>query len=961
MNSGKIRPVTPIPLIILFLIISGCSILIGALYYNNQKNNILKTSLQELTSIADLKVRQLMQWRLERIGDGTFLSQNVTLIKQFSDFLRNTNNKKLHDDLLSDIKALTENYDYKNVILVDRNMNVRLFYPNRDTVIGNYLKPRLLDIMNKGKVVLTDLHFTGKVSFVHLDLLVPIIGPEHSDTSAIGALVLRIDPDKVLFPLIQSWPVKSNTSESFIFRVENDSIVYLSDLRQQSNASFRLRKSVKEEKLAASMAVRGYLETSDAVDYNGVTVFASMKKVPESPWFLVAKTDKSEIYEGLKAQLRHVGIIIILMIMTLLFLCGSLWWQQRLRFYREKLEGELQRQALAKHYDYILKFANDLILLLDKNYMIIEANDKLLETYQYDRKELIGNNISFLLADSFKSKMAENQRALNENGFALFDALHKRKDGTEIPVEVSARKVDIEGVTYFQSIMRDITERKNSEEILLESEERFRKIFEDSPIGILITGKDMGILRANNAFCNMLGYTEAELHGTTFRSFTHPDYIPGDELALLKLVAREIPVYHTEKRYLKKDDSIIWGSITVSLVLNNSGEVQFFLAMVEDITSRKIAEEELEKSFSLEKATLESTVDGILVVDTNGKIVQYNQKFAEMWQIPDSVMKLMEDEIALRYVLDQLKYPDEFINKVKILYSDPEAITSDLLEFIDGRFFERYSQPQKIGGKSVGRVWSFRDITSRKKAEAELIAAKEKAEESDRLKTAFLHNVSHEIRTPMNAIIGFSALINEPGLSDKDRSQYTDIIFQSSNQLLSIINDIVDLASIESGQVKLNISRINLNATLKRIYDQFSYKEVSNKLTLGFKAPLSTQDAEIMTDNTKLVQILSNLINNAFKFTIKGKISFGYELKDGFIEFFVRDTGIGIPEEHLSKIFDRFYQVDNTISRQYSGAGLGLSICKAYVELMGGRIWVRSKPEEGTEFRFNIPFKKDDL
>ena len=528
MNSGRIKPVNPIPLIVLFFIISAGAILIGELYYYSQKKNLLESSMHELSTITDLKVRQITQWRQERIGDGIFISQNLSLVREFSVFLKNKNDKKLHDDLLRDLKALTDNYDYKNALFVDRHMNVMLFYPYRDTIIGNYLKPRLPDIINKGKVMLTDLHFTGKVSFVHLDLVVPVTGPEKTDTSVIGALILRIDPDKVLFPLIQSWPIKNKTSESFIFHVENDSIVYLSDLRYKPNASISFKKSMTEEKLASSMAVRGYLETSDAIDYRGVPVFASMKKVPESPWFLLAKTDKDEIYEGLKVQLRDVIIIIMLLIIISLFLCGGLWWQQRLKFYRDELKGELERQALVRHYDYILKFANDLILLLDNNFTILEANDKALEIYQFDRKDLIGSDISVLLADSFKNKLSEIKKILNEIGFAIFDALHKRRDGTEFPVEVSASKVDIEGVTYYQSIMRDITERKNSEEILRESEEKFRKVFEDSPIGMVMTGKDMGILTVNNSFCNMLGYSESELYGSTFRRFTHPDYIPGD-------------------------------------------------------------------------------------------------------------------------------------------------------------------------------------------------------------------------------------------------------------------------------------------------------------------------------------------------------------------------------------------------------------------------------------------------
>ncbi len=204
------------------------------------------------------------------------------------------------------------------------------------------------------------------------------------------------------------------------------------------------------------------------------------------------------------------------------------------------------------------------------------------------------------------------------------------------------------------------------------------------------------------------------------------------------------------------------------------------------------------------------------------------------------------------------------------LYSNPEAISSDLLEFKDGRFFERYSQAQKINGRSVGRVWSFRDITQKKKAEQELISAKLKAEESDRLKTAFLHNVSHEIRTPMNAIIGFSSLLNEPDLLESDRQQYTEIIFQSSNQLLSIINDIVDVANIESGQVKVNMTRTDLNFSLRNLYEQFSYSGKQYKIPITLSAGLPDEKAVIMTDSTKLIQILSNLINNSVKFTTRG-------------------------------------------------------------------------------------------
>jgi signal transduction histidine kinase len=329
-----------------------------------------------------------------------------------------------------------------------------------------------------------------------------------------------------------------------------------------------------------------------------------------------------------------------------------------------------------------------------------------------------------------------------------------------------------------------------------------------------------------------------------------------------------------------------------------------------------------------------------------------------MWEIPEEILARGEDNDALVFVRNELINPVSFIENVKHLYSDPEATSFDLLEFKDGRVFERYSQPQKISGQSVGRVWSFRDITRQKKAEADLILAKERAEESDRLKTAFLHNVSHEIRTPMNAIIGFTTLLNEPDLSEADKHQYVDIIYQSGNQLLSIINDIVDIANVESGQAKVNLTEINLNSALKSLNEQFSIIGKQNNVSININTSLTDEDATIVTDNTKLVQVLSNLINNAIKFTLGGQVEFGYLLKEKYLEFFVKDTGIGISPEHQSRIFDRFYQVDSKVSRKYSGTGLGLSICKGYVELLGGTIKVESESGKGTKFIFTIPYSK---
>lgn len=957
MITQRKKPPVAWPLLVLFFIITISAIVIAFIYYNYQKKAILTEKQQELSAISYLKIRQITQWRLERISDGKFLGENLLLVKKFSEFLKNPTKQPLRNEIQQSLKSLTQTFDYKSVLLLDTFGNVRVAFPNQDTLIGDHLKPLLPGIIEQRQVVLTDLHKADLARFVHLDLIIPLIDRSTNDTLVLGLLALRVDPQQILYPLIQSWPTPSKSAETLIIRRDGNEIVYLNELRHLKNTELILKRPLSEEKLPASMALKNITGTIDGIDYRNVPVVAAMNKIPGTPWYMVAKIDREEILSSLTSQIKMIMIMLILVILTSGSFLGFLIRDQRLVFYREKYETEVERRALVKHFDYILKFANDIILLIDKDLNIVEANDRALEFYQYTRNEFIGMKLEKIRAPESLSKLRENLNNVEENESATFETLHIRKDNTTFPVEISSRLVMIEGSKYYQTIARDITERKRVENTLRESEDRFRKIFEESPFSMLMTGKDFGIIRANSAFCNMIGYNEDELKLFTFRNFTHPDNLSNDEISLLKLIAGEIPVYLTEKRYIRHDGSIIWGSTTVSIIRDKNEEVQFFLVMIENITSRKKASFELDHYISLLKATFESTEDGLLVVESSGKIVQFNQKFVDMWNIPPELLIAGEDNNALEFVKGQLINPNTFFESVKHLYSDVEATSSDLLDFTDGRIFESYSRPQKIGGTSVGRVWSFRDITKRKQAETDLIAAKEKAEESDRLKTAFLHNVSHEIRTPMNAIIGFSTLLNEPDLTEEERHQYIDIIFQSGSQLLSIINDIVDIANVESGQAKVNLTEFDLNSALRSLNEQFIIIGKGNNVSITLKTTLTDLDSIIIVDQTKLIQILSNLINNAIKFTKSGHVDFGYVLKANFLEFHIKDTGIGIPKEYHSRIFDRFFQVDSAVSRQYSGTGLGLSICKGYVELMGGTIAVESESGKGTLFVFTIPYK----
>lgn len=242
-----------------------------------------------------------------------------------------------------------------------------------------------------------------------------------------------------------------------------------------------------------------------------------------------------------------------------------------------------------------------------------------------------------------------------------------------------------------------------------------------------------------------------------------------------------------------------------------------------------------------------------------------------------------------------------------------------------------------------------------KETNNQLQKAKVKAEESDQLKSAFLANMSHEIRTPMNGIMGFTELLKEANLSSEEKKDYIEIIEKSGNRLLTIINDIVDISKIEAGQMNVSLCDTNLEEQLQYIQTFFMPETKDRDLVLVLKKSLTDEKTIIKTDREKLYAILINLVKNAIKYTPKGIIEFGYEKKQNHIEFFVKDTGIGISKDRHEAIFERFIQADYNDKMARQGAGLGLSIAKAYVELLGGKIWVESEPEKGSTFYFTLP------
>jgi len=495
------------------------------------------------------------------------------------------------------------------------------------------------------------------------------------------------------------------------------------------------------------------------------------------------------------------------------------------------------------------------------------------------------------------------------------------------------------------------TEKLESGSTMWQSEENYRYMFANNPQPMWIHDiETLAFLEINDATINLYGYSREE-----FQSMTLKDIRPIEDFpALLKVIEETSQTNDLARvwRHLKKNREQIFVEITSFPIVFNGRKSRHIL--VNDITERKRIDEELKKALALTEATLESIHNGILVVSDQGTVIKINAKFGEMWCIPAEILASGDDKTLLACALEQLADPDEFIATVSELYRKADVSTMDLVFFKDGRIFERITHPLYLEDVPMGRVWSFLDITERKLAEADLIVAKEQAQESDRLKSAFLANMSHEIRTPMNGILGFAELLNEPNLSGKKLQEYGRIIKQSGTRMLNIMNDIIEISKIESGEIGVSISETNINEETEALYTNFKTEVEQKGLQFSYSNNLSAEESIINTDSKKVHTILMNLLKNAIKFTKSGAIEFGYVKKGKALEFFVSDTGDGISHEQKDLIFESFRQGSDLLTRDYEGAGLGLSISKAFVKMLGGIIWVESELGKGSTFYFTI-------
>lgn len=741
---------------------------------------------------------------------------------------------------------------------------------------------------------------------------------------------------------------------------------------------------------------------------------------------------------------------------------------------RKQAEKKIRQSE--ESYKGLFNNSSEGILIIDSSGVILDANKSGLRLFGYAKDEFLGKTIRDI-TDQSKTSI-EDVFKLLKNAYQghtqKMEFWGIKKNNDLVPIDMVFNRGDYFGLSVIFAMCHDITDRKNAEAVLRESEEKYRTLTEQIPVGLYRILSSGQIIYCNPAFAKVFGFPDADsVMGKNIRAF-----VSNFEEWLEQCTTRHTPV---EVNMLKADGSAIWVQNILRLNVTDNPDTTYFDGMLTDVTDRKVAMDELTESEAKFRAMLLAIPDHLFRLNRKGILIDFAptdtafypeitnlhlgksiaeifpssiyEKYSEALNYASITGKLQRFEysfkhensifyyearivpagekiflVLLRDISQQKKIAEEirilaqaimnandsisitdlngnFIyvnpafskiygyNQTEILGKNtniirPIGFDSELSKEIhdatlkggwkgellnvrkDGTVFPIFLSTSPVYNEfnePIASVGIANDITERKLIEQELIRAKEQAEESDRLKTAFLSNMSHEIRSPMNAVLGFIQLLkSEVNLSETGK-QYIELIENSGNQLLALIEDIIDISKIQSNQIQINKTSFDLNELFQELYaiysNQISREPDQKTLLLKPEIPMESP-FNINSDPVRVRQVLNNLISNAIKFTPTGSIRFGYNLLIDedmhYIQCYVQDTGIGISPEKQALIFERFRQADDTYTRLYGGSGLGLAICKGLVDLLGGHIWVESTEGQGSTFYFTIPFHEDD-
>jgi PAS domain S-box-containing protein len=832
--------------IVLFLL-AGASIAGGGYWlYWNQVTEVRAATAGKLAAVADLGSLQVSVWFQDQQRPLVAIGQSPFTGPAVDEWLR-TGDAALGELLTQRLKAILTAHDYAAVRLFDADGR-ELLGVGEEIGANAILKAAIARAAASHGVQHTNLYRAPvrNGDRTVIDFAVGIDGDGDGGPADVAVFVARVHPEDFLGPVIAAGHAGFSSGETMLVRRAGDRMVFLTALRFGGDAAMDGGLPMSESQVAGVRLLQGERGPIEALDYRGVRVLAVARPVEGTDWLLGVKVDETEV----RASLLRQFLLVTGLAVAALVAAGALvalWWRgERLRSSLRVTQAEARADALAQRFGWVNRHANDVILLFDTAGRILDANESAERVYGYSRSELL-DLTAFDLRGPGAADL-ETARAqfasVRDAGALLFETRHRRRDGTTFPVEVSSGRVELDGESYVQSIVRDITDRVAAEQALRRSEERFRMLAEVSPVGIFRADAAGQCTYANARWCEIAGLDAAAALGDGWIRALHPE--DAAFLAGQWRQAGSAGTQRAEFRLGRTGDGWTWvlGQILPERGLD--GSVTGFVGTITDITDLKRAQVEIEEA-----------------------------------------RKLLELRVAERT--------------------------------------------------------------------RELVAAKERAERADTVKSSFLSMMSHELRTPLNSILGFTDVILQrfSGPLTAEQERQLGIVRDSSMHLLALINDVLDISRIEAGQLRLEIGPVDLADLLRRRMQAFEAQASAKGLALECR--IGEGVGVIRSDSKRIAQIVTNLLSNAVKFTEHGRVALDARLHGQEIEVEVSDTGHGIAADELPRLFTAFEQLATSGRGSKEGTGLGLAISRHLARALGGDIAVVSTPGEGSRFTLRLP------
>ena len=741
-------------LILIFIILAAGIITTGYLYYRNYEKHYRTQVEQQLSTIADLKVGEILQWRKERLGDAAILSSNPLLSALVRHFFENPGDATAQRQLQVWLGSYSHHFQSDHIRLLDSQGVTRMSLPAKLTPASATVLQHIPEVLRSRQQVMIDFYFCNDCQKIHLAVLVPLLD-ETVDKREIGIIVLYIDPQIYLYPLINHWPSPSLTGETLLVRRDGNDVLFLNELKFKKNTALTLRISLGNKDLPATKAVLGQEGIVEGKDYRGVSVFACLRRVTDSPWFLVSRIDTAEVFAPLRERLWEICIMVVVLLFGTGLGVALVWRQQRVLFYRERYKAAVALQESEGQFRDLFESINDAVFVQyiegdSSSGYFAQVNDMACQSLGYTKEELLGLPPQAITTPAEHKKLLDRREQLMSKGNIVVETIHVTRDGRQIPVESNVRIFNLFGKRAAISIARDITERKQAEEALVQLNRRIELILNSAGEGILglnIQGKHTFL---NPAAARMLGYEPQELIGIPSHITWHhtkPDGSPYPvEECPIYSAYRDGNVRHVATEVFWRKDGTSFPVEYTSTPIISNGEISGAVVTFSDISELKRIEEDLIASKDYLENIINSSWDAIVISNNAGRITKCNRYFMNL-------VGYNEDEVIGRYVYDFSPTAEgthessagETVTIDEAFFKQAREAIATMIENGNVANWQTYliSKSQKIipveenivllfdnAGNRIGSVGTLRDITERRRTENErdrLIAELQKA------------------------------------------------------------------------------------------------------------------------------------------------------------------------------------------------------------------------------------------